>query len=86
MVRAYAWPITVGKAPSDINFRYPETRLSSREYAPTNFRCAASASAELVLAGGQQPSGTDTSRSTTNSRSSGGRSPTTQLRLGSGIA
>jgi len=34
---------------------------------------------ELVLAGGQQPSGTDTSRSTTNSRSSGGRSPTTQL-------
>ena len=34
---------------------------------------------ELVLAGGQQPSGTDTSRSATNSRSSGGRSPTTQL-------
>ena len=36
MVRAYAWRLTVERAPPDINFHYPETRLPqpSRRIVP----------------------------------------------------
>jgi hypothetical protein len=87
VVRAYAWRMTVERAPPDINFRYPETRLSSREYAPTNFRCAASASAvsSSSPAVSSRAVRTPADPPPTAGRAEAGRRPLS-CRLGSGIA
>jgi hypothetical protein len=52
--------MTVGKAPPDINFRYPETRLLQGLCAHQLLIRAPRVGGELVPVGGQQPIGADT--------------------------
>jgi hypothetical protein len=77
VVRAYAWRMTVERLLRILISAIRKQGFFKGLFAHQLPMRAPARGGELVLVGGQQPIGTDLGRSATNSRSSGGGSPST---------